>query len=340
MIVKVLVVGDPHTKIESIQDILLLAKRIVAQALIHKPTFIVILGDLADSFEKIHILCLNAIVEFFRTLQGLGIPIYYVVGNHDCINNQVFLEDLHAFNAFKKWHNITVVDRPTWGVGDAGFALFCPYVPPGRLVEALSTESVWERARVIFCHQEFRGTRLGSIVSKHGDVWKPEYPQVVTGHIHEHGNPYSNVLEVGAPRDVAFGDSGDKTISLLSFDVGGSVLQPTPMEELRIDLQMPRKVSLTLTIEDAKALQLPENASIRITLVGTSEDLAAFKKTKEYATLKQNAKIIPKVLNPASDKKGSGRATYLELLRAACADESPMVREAFDELTQGERNAG
>lgn len=357
MIVKTLAVGDPHTKIESIRDIEMLADRIVAEAKIHCPNFIVILGDLADSFEKIHILCLNAIVKFFRTLQTLQIPIYYIIGNHDCLNNQVFLEDLHVFNAFKGWKNIIIIDKPTWV---RKHFLLCPYTPPGRLVEALEQVSQmtindddntpftwrstpwpkdeWKRATAIFCHQEFRGAQLGSIVSKHGDEWLPAYPQVVTGHIHEYGKPYSNVLQVGAPRDVAYGDKGDKTISLLEF--GPSVRDP--MRETRLDLKMPRKVTLTLTVADAKTLQLPENASVRINLLGTSEELAAFKKTSEYSYLKTNAKIIPKVLNPAADKKGTGRATYLELLRAACSDESQHVREAFDELTQsqGDKNAG
>lgn len=350
---KILGVGDAHTKIESIRDIESLAEKIVAQAHVHKPDFIVIFGDLADSFEKIHILCLNAIVHFFAALQSLNIQIYYIVGNHDCLNNQVFLEDLHVFNAFKRWKNIVVIDKPTWIHKNF---LLCPYTPPGRLVEALEQidqvglhedattpfvyraapwpKDEWKRARAILCHQEFRGAQLGSIVSKHGDVWQPEWPQVITGHIHEYGKPYENVLQIGAPRDVAFGDKGDKTISLLEFGPSRS----DPMRETRIDLQMPRKVTLTLSVGDAKNLQLPANASIRLHLVGTSEELADFKKTKKYAELKANAKIIPKVLNPASDKKGTGRATYLDLLRAACADEHQLVREAFDELTQSEKN--
>ena len=327
---KGLVVGDPHSKVSNTHEIDMLGDAIVAEAKRLRADAIFLLGDLSDSFEKVHILAMYAICCFFRKLQALDIPIYVLVGNHDMLNNRVFLEEFHALAPFKQWKGITIVDKVIVG---RNFTLV-PYVAPGRFLEALNTAGDgWKKSKAIFCHQEFRDAPLGAVLSKVGDVWPAENPLVISGHIHDECWLAPNIRYVGEPADSSYGGKGNRTISLFEFLDNGTFV------ETLIDLKLPRKITLTLGVEDAKVLTMPENTSVRLNLVGTSEELTAFKKTKEYAALKAKVKIVPKVLNPASEKKGYGRATYLDLLARSCVGESPLVQQAFDELTQSENNA-
>ena len=91
-------------------------------------------------------------------------------------------------NALKKWDNVCVVDKPIiTKIGEVNIAM-CPYVPNGRFVEALSTTigNDWRNCRMIFAHQEFKGCKMGHIISTEGDEWSDEYPPIISGHIHDY----------------------------------------------------------------------------------------------------------------------------------------------------------
>jgi len=321
---KVLAVGDPHAKLASITEIEMLGDRLCYVFRQDKPDVIVILGDLFNDFAKVHILVMRVVCQFFDKLCALGIPIRYVIGNHDCLNNQVFLEDYHAALPFKYWPNLKVIDKPA---EEFGF-IFCPYVAAGRFEEALNTGPEWRNARAIFCHQEFRGAKMGAISSLHGDVWDESYPCVISGHIHDYDHLQANVLYMGAPFSQAYSENNDKTVSLFTFGESG-------VDEERINLGMPRKITLEVNIADLKSLILPENAHVRINLHGTTAEFAAIKKTTEYVELCKNAKVVPKNTDKVVVTSGSiKRTSYLQLLKQACQSESALVRDAFTAISQ------
>lgn len=341
----VIAIGDPHAKVSNTKEIAMLGDRIIetAEKLREKnpeaQIEIVVLGDLANDFEKIHIIAMRSIVQFLKKLTSFQVPVYYIVGNHDCINNQVFLEDYHAFVGLKDMPYLRIVDTP---VSSSGF-IFCPYVPPGRFLEALDVFMTPEteedrqlsipslaKHSAIFCHQEFKGAKMGAIESVHGDEWPDNFPLVVSGHIHDRQWLQKNILYVGEPMDSAYGSSQARTISILLFEDGNFI------GEKAHDLGLPRKITVDLTVEEANAYQVPENSSVRVNLKGTTEEIAAFKKTKKYTELAKVAKVVPKHTDKVVVKANKERVGYLDLLKKACEAETDAVKRAFVKLTQSE----
>lgn len=325
---RVLVIGDPHAKLSNLREIEKLAIAIKNCAVQNGVQMIVVLGDLSNDFSKIHALVLRAITYFFNMLVSVGVPVYYVVGNHDMINNTCFLEDLHVFTPFKNWDNLYIIDSP---IKFDGF-IFCPYVSPGRFREAVydtvDQASKTGSVKAIFCHQEFFGAKMGAIESTHGDVWDLDMPLVVSGHIHDRAWLQENILYVGAPMSQAYGESEDKTVSLLEFD-DTKLVKETP-----IDLGMPKRTTLTLSVDEAKKFKMPPNTYVRINLVDTVEKITAFKKTDKYDELTRLAKVVPKPSDKVYARVLVERASYMEILKQACVTESESVKNAYDELSK------
>jgi hypothetical protein len=178
----------------------------------------------------------------------------------------------------------------------------------------------------VFCHQEFRGVQMGPRPSTEGDIWPSEAPLAVSGHIHEHQWLQPNILYVGSPYQTTFGEEDAKTVSLLEFS------PDNPPKHTRIDLGMPNRLTLTLTIEAAKILVCPENTMIRAYVEGTTEELAAFKKTPRYKELTKLVKLIPKPSDPVSIRRNATGRGFMDLLKESVASESEPVQKAFEEV--------
>ena len=57
------------------------------------------------------------------------------------INHDQFLTNNHWMNALKQWENVTIVDKVLHIEVDTKDLLFCPFVAPGRFIEALETNN-------------------------------------------------------------------------------------------------------------------------------------------------------------------------------------------------------
>ena len=139
---------------------------------------------------------------------------YVLVGNHDLINNQQFLTQNHWMNAMKDWPNVKIADDV---IDYKSQFLFCPYVPPGRFIEAISKFENWKDYKAIFCHQEFYGCKMGAIISSDGDKWDKLYPDIIAGHIHSN-QTIDNVYYPGSSMQHAFGESEKNIIPLFTWN--------------------------------------------------------------------------------------------------------------------------
>lgn len=324
---RVLAIGDAHASVKNISEIEKLGKKSAKLAVESKVDLIVVLGDLSNDFAKIHVLAMKAMVSFLGHLVDTQVPVVYLPGNHCMLNNRCFMDGDHAFTAFRRWPGLILADK-AMKIKDF---VICPYTPPGSFKAALETVDGWKSATAIFCHQEFKGAKMGAIESVHGDEWPVDAPLVVSGHIHDYAWLQSNILYVGAPMSQAYGESDAKTVSVLDFDNGKLT------QERRVDLGLPKRITVTLSVKEAKAYELPENTHVRINLVGTTEEISAFKKSNKYADLVKVAKVIPKHADKTVVKVAGERKRYLDILKRACATESVAVQAAFTELTQTER---
>lgn len=281
--VTALVIGDPHFKVSNVRETDAMVEAIIRTANERQPDIIIVLGDVLDRHEIIHVSPLTRATKFLGRLMNIA-PTYVLIGNHDLKNNRQFLSDEHPFSALKFWgENMIIVDTTTMVTIKGQTFVFVPYVPPGRFEEALNRCPGWDKATCIFGHQEFRGAQMGAIISIEGDVWPLTNPYVVTGHIHDYQEPQVNILYTGTPIQHAFGDRHDKTISYFTYHSpisprGGSGCKPMDREHERIDLGLPRKHIVRLTCAEVSTYIPQANCELKIVIRGTSGEIKALMK--------------------------------------------------------------
>jgi len=300
----VLAIGDSHFKCDNLHEMKVFVEKLEKVAKEIKPDLIVYLGDLLNDHERLHILPLNFAIAFIEKLSKIQTTLC-LQGNHDGLNNSQYLSPNHWMTCLKYIPNVIVVDTVKEYIDKKTNTklILLPYVPVGRFMEALSTSGYdWKKADCIFAHQEFKGCKMGAIVSEHGDIWDLEYPNVVSGHIHSKQSPQKNIYYTGSSVQVAFGESENNTLALLTFSKGK---KDYSLEE--IDLDLPRKKIVYTDIENIDDVKIPEKNKdhIKISISGGYDEFKAFKKTKKYKELtKSGTKVVfkPKKLKVANDR--------------------------------------
>lgn len=270
--VTALIIGDPHFKVSNIRETDGMVEAIIKVANERKPDIIVVLGDILDRHETIHVSPLSRSIDFLRRLMEIA-PTYVLIGNHDLKNNRQFLSNEHPFVGLKYWGpRMNIIDITTLVVIKQKTFVFVPYVPPGRFIEALQVCPEWTNATCIFGHQEFKGAQMGAIISIEGDDWSLNNPYVVTGHIHDYQEPQVNILYTGTPIQHAFGDRHDKSISYIKYHA------PHIREHTRIDLGLPRKQIIRINCADISGYIPQDNCELKIIIKGTSGEIKAIMK--------------------------------------------------------------
>ena len=319
-----LTIGDPHFRIDNIQEVELFVDRVEELAISRKCDYIVCLGDLLHTHERIHTIPLNKAYDFIRRMSIIA-PTIVLVGNHDYIQNQQFLTENHWMNAMKVWKNVQIVDKI---VRIDGGIYFCPYVPNGRFIEAMNTYEGWMDDGVcIFAHQEFYGCKMGAIVSVEGDKWDLEAPFVVSGHIHSKQTPQANIYYTGSALQHAFGESEKNTVSIVTIDGLSRNIED-------IDLLLPRKKIVYLNMNQIDSFTVPNTSDdIKLTISGSHDDFKAFKKTEKFKSLsKDGVKIVFK--SKDTDKKVAPTVEehdFKSILKTLVVDtKNPLLYEQYE----------
>ncbi len=330
---RVLCIGDPHFTEDIFLELNTFISKILEliDKLKSEPQglkLVVVLGDILDKFEKSHTVAHTQAMKFLYEI-SIRCQLLVIIGNHDRINNSVFLTDESPFWACHHWPNTLVADVPLeLKIQDFRF-IAVPYVFPGRLEEALERIPNWRQSAAIFGHQEIRNCSLGAIKSEQGDLWPDDYPVLISGHIHEYEKLANNMIYVGTPRMKTFGDHREKTVSLFTFSsVGPDTDSKNKVEyqEQRIDLGLPKKTSIKLTINQVTGpegnvfLKLNEDltGSLKIFVQGTQAELSIGMKHPVIKHLKSlGVKIIPdEIFDLSANSIDSGNAempTRMEL---------------------------
>ena len=271
------------------------------------PTHVVILGDILHDHEKVEVVAMNLALDFFSKILEYEFveKLIILVGNHDFYNNMVFLENKHWLNGLKQWKKTLVIDYPI-SLKVKELQIVCvPYVPPGRLTEALDLVSNWKFADIIFGHQEIQGAKMGAFESENGDRWESEYPLLVSGHIHDHQWLSDNMFYVGSSIYVGSSEHGEKVCVWID-DTGK--LTPLP-----ISAAIPRKITLDVG-------EVSEYSTIKgdiLVLKGTEKEISLFKKNPEFVKLKENfCRVVekPKLTEKIKRHHKNARATFREIL--------------------------
>jgi DNA repair exonuclease SbcCD nuclease subunit len=289
----ILAIGDPHFTPKDSIKIQKFTQEIVNIIQKFPLNFLVILGDMLHTHEKVHTTALNYAYDFLRAITKL-IPVYILVGNHDYINNSQFLSTQHWMNGLKEWDNITVVDKVIRLKMDIFNFIFCPYVPVKRFEEALNTVEDWKNSNIIFAHQEFRGCEMATIKSIEGDEWSEEYPFVVSGHIHGRHYVGKNIYYPGTPYQTRFGESVKKGVTMITFE-------NLKVKIKNIILNMPRKEIIKVELKGLTSFDLKKenNVEYKIEVKGSVDEIKVFMKSKLHENMKSYGKVVFKL----NDKK-------------------------------------
>jgi DNA repair exonuclease SbcCD nuclease subunit len=300
-----LCIGDIHIRFENLHLIDIVEQQIIQHIQTYSIQKVVFLGDVLHFHEKLYTQPLNRAYQLFKTL-SLYAQVIVLVGNHDYINNSQFLTSNHWMNILKNKQNIKIIDTTT----QIGEDLFLPYVPPKRFIEAIETCGFKPtQARIIFAHQEFKGCKMGAIISSEGDEWPEDYPQVVSGHIHDYQKPQTNLFYIGACLQHSFAETGYPKLLLID----------TEKNFTEIPLQLPRKKNVYTCLEELTEEKIEniiqisnnnENECVRLVVRGDYDKFKLFKDTLNFQNLSQTTKC--KIVFKPEVKEKELESTSLE----------------------------
>jgi len=291
----VYVVGDIHFRKDNHAAQEELIEKCVEEARNVSPTIIVLLGDVLDTHETLKNAPWQQATRLIEELSNIA-PTYVLAGNHDLINQAQFATSNHFFNPLKKWPNVTIVDYPVSFTLGGQKLVMCPYVPPGRFIEALDLiEDGWKDAACIYAHQEILGCEYGTEPSEKGDAWSEEFPPIISGHIHKPSRVGRNVFYPGSSIQVASNEDPDKRVWLVTFDGdeedtsirddGYGILQFN-----KIDLGLKGKKEINIAYEELKSFDfgLVEHYYIKLKISGTPEQFKLFRKSQLHSKMVRN----------------------------------------------------
>lgn len=179
-----------------------------------KPSHIAFLGDFFENRNAINVRTMNKALEGCRRLNALGIPIIWIIGNHDLYhraNRQIFSTDM-----FNDLENFFIVSEPMELSKDWFVAPFLFKDEYPTLVADIN------KHKYVLGHFEFRDFVVTGADRKmeHGpdatDFFGPKH--IFSGHFHKR-QANKNIIYIGNTFPTNFGDAGDKERGCAIFDV-------------------------------------------------------------------------------------------------------------------------
>jgi len=333
-----LFIGDLHIKTDNSEEIDILLMEIDRICSEEKYDNIVLGGDIMHYHERLFTQCLNKSLHFLNKLSKIAYT-YVLVGNHDYVNNSEFLTENHWMNSLKTVENLKIVDK----VLEFEEFILCPYVYPGRFIEALETVTKnWTDKKLIFAHQEFKGCKMGAIVSTEGDEWKEEYPYVISGHIHDNQKVGNNIYYPGSPLQHSFGDTETRVLCDILLSPNEKIKDIKDIKD--IHLNVPKKCIIKTNLANLKEIKkdLKDTCNkVKIKLDISNEEFKIFKDTKDYKDLinsgvkiQINKKKNTKEMN-TENIENIENLNFTYLLEAMVDGDEAMVREIYNEVVLG-----
>lgn len=173
------------------------------------------LGDWNETRSALNISTLNYSYYGAKKLNNLGLPVFFVVGNHDLYHRHT--REIHSVLPFHEFSNFTVIDQPVIIDQIKGGALFSPYLfheEYSKLAEYL-TLPFWAG------HFEFKGFVVTGHSVKmptgpdHSNFRGPKH--IISGHFHKR-QEQDNIIYMGNAFPMDFGDAGDSERGMMVYD--------------------------------------------------------------------------------------------------------------------------
>lgn len=297
MKINILVIGDPHFKEDNKELTDLLSVNILDILDESKIDLVIILGDIMHyggrGDMKTFIRCCNFLSSVAKKTGKDNC--YLLIGNHDRLNNSSNLGDEHWFNPLKDCDNFATIVGDIMFIDRNGLKFgLVPYIQPGKLMDNLN-ESLkvcdikLEDIATFFMHQEIRGGMMGNKKSTKGDFWDESYPDIISGHLHKKHKPQKNVLYVGTPYQINFGDSGDKFIHIFSYERADDGHIEKRIKNIK--LKFPQKICLKMSAEEFNKHVFGKDDWIKIKILDSKRNIDFVKNSQKYIESVKNSKF-------------------------------------------------
>lgn len=170
------------------------------------------LGDWYESRSAINIDTLEYSYKGLQKLNELGLPVYFVVGNHDLHRRTT--REVHSVRMFNELSNFVVVDKPMM----VDNMLFSPFLFADEYPSLLQYNNAWAWVG----HFEFKNF----VITGHAKVMEhgPDHKtfggpkKIFSGHFHKR-QAQDNVHYIGNAFPMDFGDAGDYARGMCTYDV-------------------------------------------------------------------------------------------------------------------------
>lgn len=177
--------------------------------------YIGFLGDWNENRSAINIATINYSYQGAKKLNELGLPVYFVVGNHDLYHRHT--REVHSIAPFNEFSNFIIIDEPTIIDEIEGGAFFSPYL----FHEEYDHLDDYLKIPFWAGHFEFKGFKITgyNVVMPTGpDPTKFVGPKrILSGHFHQR-QEQGNIAYIGNCFPMDFGDAGDFNRGLATYD--------------------------------------------------------------------------------------------------------------------------
>jgi len=178
-----------------------------------KPSHLAFLGDWYENRQNINVKTLNMSTNAARKLNDLGIPIIFIVGNHDLYHRDN--REVCSTHPFKDLSNFIIIDDKTWLNDDF---LAVPYLFKDEYIEIIPE---LPKAKIVLGHLEFGGFVVtGSTKTlEHGNDHKifKNSEWVLSGHFHKR-QIKGNIAYIGNSFPTNYGDAEDAERGIAILD--------------------------------------------------------------------------------------------------------------------------
>lgn len=177
---------------------------------------IVFIGDWFETRSAVNVMTLQYSYEGAKKLNQLGLPVYFVIGNHDLYHRHT--RKVYSTSHFEEFANFHIINEPTvvpeLGVGGN---LISPFLFP----EEYNTLSQYKNLRVWWGHFEFKGfvvTGYNITMPTGPDPAEFDGPaHIFCGHFHKRQTS-RNITYIGNTFPTNFADSGDTNRGMMVYD--------------------------------------------------------------------------------------------------------------------------
>lgn len=229
-------------------------KWFISQCANYGADHIVFLGDWFEERDSINSLTTKWAMDCAKLLNDVGVPIYFIVGNHDLYYRDN--RDVYASYIYSSLENFIIIDEPFIEHNTLTPTLYSPFL----FEEEYGSLSKYFDIPIWMGHFEFKGFILtgDTFVKDSGpdpdNFSAPEH--IFSGHFHKRQSA-KNVSYIGNAFPMDFGDINDNARGMAIFDYESSAVQYIDWE----DCPKYMRVNLSEILENPELLA--KNARVK-----------------------------------------------------------------------------